>query len=223
MGYRGKLEEQARARELRAQGWTMPDIAVHLGVSRSSVSLWTRDVTFAPQPGRTQQRRRAARQRAGPNALQRRKQAEIDRLRAEGGERIGTLSERDFLVAGAALYAGEGAKREGKVALANTNPHFIAFFCAWIRHFFAIDERRLRVHLYLHDGLDLEAANAFWSRVTAIPAEQFIRPYRAVPDAGIRSSKHVYGCATVSYCCSRTHREVMGLVHALMAGPGWVA
>ncbi len=46
MGYRGKLAAQARARALRAEGWTMPDIGVELGVSRSSVSLWTRDVPF---------------------------------------------------------------------------------------------------------------------------------------------------------------------------------
>ena len=42
MGYRGKLAEQERARTLRAEGWTMPEIASHLGVSKGSVSLWTR-------------------------------------------------------------------------------------------------------------------------------------------------------------------------------------
>lgn len=121
MGYRGKVDERARARELRARGWVMRDIAEKLGVSRSSVSLWTRDVPFTPDPERTRNRRSAARRR-GPNALQRRKQAEIERLLAEGAERIGHLSEREFLVAGVALYAGEGAKRDGQVGLANTNP-----------------------------------------------------------------------------------------------------
>lgn len=166
-------------------------------------------------------RRSRARQR-GPNALQRRKQEEIDRLLAEGAERIGRLSERDFLVAGAALYAGEGKKTDRDVALANTDPRFIAFFCAWLRKFFAVDERRLRVHLYLHEGLDLEAAISFWSALTDIPREQFGKPYRAVPDGGIRNSKHVLGCATVSYSCSVTHRTIMGVVHALLAGPGVV-
>lgn len=163
VGYRGKLAERAQARALRAQGWTMPDIAGQLGVARSSVSLWTRDVPFTPNLDRTRQRRAKARQR-GPNVLQRRKQAEIDRLLAEGAERIGELSDRDFLVAGVALYAGEGAKRDGQVALANTNPAFIAFFCTWLRRFFEIDESRLRVKLYLHEGLDLAAAVVHWYR-----------------------------------------------------------
>jgi hypothetical protein len=96
----------------------------------------------------------------------------------------------------------------------------IAFFCRWLRRFFDIDEERLRVRLYLHEGLDLAAAVAHWSAVTGIPASQFRRPYRAVADAGIRTSKHVHGCATVGYSCARTHRAVMGLVAALLSAPG---
>ncbi len=46
MGFRGKQVEQARARELRAQAWTLQEIASHLDVSKSSVSLWVRDVHF---------------------------------------------------------------------------------------------------------------------------------------------------------------------------------
>src|SRR5512134_2581755 len=106
MGYRGKLHEQQRARELRAQAWTLQEIASELDVSRSSVSLWVRDVEFEPRP------RRAARRR-GPNKLQIAKQVEIDEMLEEGRHRIGRLSDEAFLAAGAALYAGEGAKRDG--------------------------------------------------------------------------------------------------------------
>ena len=44
VGYRGKTAQQSRARELRAQGWTIKEIAAELDVSRSSVSNWVRDV-----------------------------------------------------------------------------------------------------------------------------------------------------------------------------------
>ena len=59
-----------------------------------------------------------------------------------------------------ALYAEEGAKRDGAVKFANTNPRMIAFYCAWLRRFFEIDEARLRVRLSLHEGLDLAASVA---------------------------------------------------------------
>jgi hypothetical protein len=167
-------------------------------------------VEFTPIPRVTVGRRRA------PNALERRKQAEIERLVEEGRARIGRLSEREFLVAGVALYAGEGAKRDGAVKFANTNPRMVAFYCSWLRRFFAVDEARLRVRLYLHEGLDLAAAVAFWSELTGIPPEQFQKPYRAVPDPTIRHTKHVHGCVSIDYSCSTTHRSIMGLISALL-------
>ena len=122
MGYRGKLAERQQARQLRRTGLPLAEIAASLGVSRSSVSLWVRDVEFTPLPRPPRGRRRA------PNALQRRRQAEIDRLVEEGRARVGRLSEREFLVAGVALYAGEGAKRDGAVKFANSDPRMIAFY-----------------------------------------------------------------------------------------------
>ena len=209
MGYRGKLSERARARELRADAWTLADIAGELGVSKSSVSLWVRDVEFTPRP-----RRRA--RRRGPNVLQRRKAAEIERLHDEGILRLGVLSEQAFLAAGAALYAGEGTKDDKTVQFANSDPKMIAFFCAWLRHFFEIDEARLRARVYLHEGLDLGRAEEYWSAISGIPLEQFRKGYRAIADAGIRHNKHEHGCAYVLYSCARTRRTIMGLVDALL-------
>jgi uncharacterized protein YjcR len=73
MGYRGKLREQDQARELRAQSMTLQDIADQLGVSKSSVSLWVRDVPFTPS-----KRRYGPQQRS--NRLRDRRLAEIAEL-----------------------------------------------------------------------------------------------------------------------------------------------
>lgn len=222
MGYRGKVEEQNRARELRAQAWTLGEIAEELGVSKSSVSLWVRGVRFdeaaADERSRSRHEAGAARARQrGPNALQRRKQAEIEELLEEGRRRVGSMSDQEFLLVGVALYAGEGAKRDGSVRFANTDPRMISLFCAWLRRYFDVDETRLRVRLYLHEGLDLETANDFWSSLTGIPLSQFGTPYRAVADPSIRTSKHPMGCPSVIYGCSRTHRSIAGLMRALLS------
>ena len=214
MGYRGKVEEQEKARVMRAEGRTLLDIAQTLGVSKSSVSTWVRDVEFEPQPRRASAHRR-------PHAQHLAKLAEIEACDRLGIERIGALSDDAFLAAGAALYAGEGAKTDGKVNFANTNAEMMRFFCLWLRRSFDIDESRLRVRVYLHEGLDFDAAESFWSRITGVPRSQFNRPYRARPDPSIRTTKHEYGCAYVDYSCSRTHRSIMGLVRALLSSDSY--
>lgn len=207
MGYRGKVVEQAAACALRADGWTVPEIAAELGVSRSSVSLWVRDVPYVPRRGRPP--------RTSPNVLQRRKAAEIAALAADGRARIGALSERDLLIAGTALYAGEGFKTR-QVGMANTDPRILQLFVTWLRTFFEIDGARLKCALYLHQGLDLAEATSFWSATLSIPEDRFLAPYRAVADPSIRRSKHPMGCPRVTYTCTKTHRAVLGLVDALL-------
>ncbi|MGH9032546.1 MAG: hypothetical protein ACRDZV_10500, partial [Acidimicrobiia bacterium] len=191
MGYRGKVREQEQARVLRAQGKTLAEIADELDVSKSSVSLWVRDVPFTPS-----KRRRGPQRRRHP--ARERKLQEIEELNRAGNERVSRLSSREFLLIGAMLYAGEGFKTDQTVGMANTDPQVLAFFLAWLRHFFAVDESRLRMRMYLHEGLDLEAAEAFWSGLTGIPREQFGKPYRAKADPSIRRSKHPYGCPSIS-------------------------
>lgn len=195
---------------MRATGMTLVEIAAELDVAKSSVSLWVRDVAFTPKP-----RQRA--QVRGAHPLHLRKLAEIEAANAEGLERIGTMSGEAFLAAGAALYAGEGSKTDGAVRFANTSPEMIRLFCCWFRRYFDVDEARLRARVYLHEGLDLEAAQQHWACITAIPLAQFGKPYRAVADPTIRHNKHEFGCAYVDYKCSLTHRRIMGLVRALLS------
>jgi hypothetical protein len=102
------------------------------------------------------------------------------------------------------------------VKFANTDPAMVEFFCAWFRRFYDIDESRLRVRVYLHEGLDLDAAE-HWSGVTGVPREQFGTAYRAVADPTIRRTKHVHGCAYVGYASARIMREILGAVRALLS------
>ena len=128
------------------------------------------------------------------------------------------MSDAAFLAAGVALYAGEGSKGEGAVKFANTDAAMVRFFCAWLRRFFEIDEARLRVRVYLHQGLDLDAAERHWSAVTGDPAQPVPHSRTARwPIPRVRLTKHEFGCVYVSYSCTKTHRRIMGLIRALLS------
>lgn len=209
MGYRGKVEERRRARELRAQSWTLQEIARELGVSKGSVSTWVRDVDFEPRP------RNRGHPAGAQHPMRVKKEAELAACREEAEQWVGELSDRDLLVFGAALYIGEGAKTErSALRMANTSAIVMRTYMRWLRSFFDIDEERLRARIYLHAGLDIEAATSFWSEQLAIPMEQFQQPYRpaASPGAPI---KHPSGCVTVIYSSLSIHRRVMALSEAI--------
>lgn len=179
MGYRGKLQERAEARRRRAEGETLAAIAASLSVSKSSVSLWVRDVPFVPSQRRTGGRRRR-------HPAQERKDRQIKALNVAGIERLGVLGSQAYLAAGTALYAGEGSKADGLVRFSNTDPAMMRFFAGWLRATFPIDETRLRGYVYLHEGLDLDVAEQFWSHVMNVPRSQFGRAYSAA--AGLDTS-----------------------------------
>ena len=193
--------------------------------AKASASLWCREVQIDEAE---LARRRTARhlagnegaRRRGPNKLQRAKAAEIEEMQRAGREEIGQLSLRDLMLIGVALYAGEGSKTPGEVRFSNSDPRMILLFVTWMQTCFGIGPYEVRFRLYLHQGLDLEAANAFWSELTGIPIARFRAPYRAVADPSIRRSKHPMGCPSVCITSTRLHRRVMGLVDALLSSNG---
>lgn len=175
---RAKDDLRARARELRAAGWTYPQIAAELGVSKSSCSLWLRDMKPPPTSrGKySPERVRAIWKGRWEKELARRARERLDRQLTAAFE-IGSMSERDLLIAGAILYWSEGAKskpwrRAEAVAFINSDPDLVRLFLAWLR-MLGVDEHRIGARVQIHETADVLGAVRFWAEVTGIPAETF--------------------------------------------------
>jgi hypothetical protein len=192
-------------------------IADELGVSKSSVSIWVRDVDFTPRP-------RNRGHPTGPkHPMRLKKEAEIARCAVEAAEVVGQVSDRDLLMYALALYAGEGTKGQGGLVFANSDPRLITVFLRWLRAHFEIPESKFRLRMYLHEDLDLDAAQQYWQGVTGIPVAQFDKPYRAAADNTMRSNRHVYGCVGVAVHSRLLQRRVLAMIEAvtsLFADPG---
>ena len=74
----------------------------------------------------------------------------------------------------------------------------------------------MRVNLYLHADLDLDAAEAHWSGVARVPRSQFTKAYRAAVDDTMRANRHVFGCCHVRYHSTADLRAVMGLIEGMI-------
>ena len=129
-----KDEVRARARELRGRGMDYEEIASRLGVSKSSVSLWVRDL---PTPGRLTYEECRKRSVAGTRRYWEAERPARDAARAAvrdaAAAEIGQLSEREILLIGAIAYWCEGAKskpyrRAEQVNFINSDAGLIRMF-----------------------------------------------------------------------------------------------
>jgi hypothetical protein len=100
-----------KARQLRAEGLNYTQITARLGVSKSSVSLWVRDLP-TPQGLSPQEIRERAAEGSRQYWARERKVRAANRAnqRNAAAAEIGGLSDREIIIAGAIAYWCEGSK-----------------------------------------------------------------------------------------------------------------
>ncbi|MEV5095894.1 hypothetical protein ACFC5H_21230 [Streptomyces rochei] len=160
-----KDDVRERARELRLQGWTYDRIQVELGCSKSSISLWVRDL---PRPERRRTSEEAAAiSRRGWEATLRLRDEERQQTKEAAKQAIGTLTPRELFLVGISLYWAEGAKdkpydRRESVTFVNSDPGVIQVFLAWL-DLLGVERRRLRFTVMIHESADVAGAERFWA------------------------------------------------------------
>ncbi|WDO07939.1 hypothetical protein ME763_21070 [Streptomyces murinus] len=173
-----KDDLRSRARELRQQGWTYDQIQVELGCSKSSISLWVRDL---PKPERKRSREEAAAiaRRGWEARLQIREEERAQRKEKASAE-IGALTDRELFLAGIALYWAEGSKskpyaRRECVTFINSDPDVIALYLAWL-DLLAVEKGRMRFRVMIHERADVDAAERYWADLAAVDVAVFLKP-----------------------------------------------
>ncbi|MFH9074161.1 helix-turn-helix domain-containing protein [Streptomyces alboflavus] len=170
-----KDELRAKARELRLEGWTYDRIQAELGCSKSSISLWVRDL---PKPERrppAEQATLAARKRWEHESAVR--DEERQRTKAAAAMEVGALSDREVFLLGVVLYWAEGAKdkpysRRERLAFINSDPNVIALYLRWL-DVLGVERERLRFRVSIHESADVTEAEEFWAELAGVPAATF--------------------------------------------------
>ncbi|MFE2095487.1 helix-turn-helix domain-containing protein [Streptomyces sp. NPDC059468] len=175
---RAKDELRERARELRLQGWTYDQIQVALGCSRSSVSLWVRDLP-KPDPRYTQEEQLALMQE-GLARCRTAERAKRKESKASALREIGDLADRELFMVGVALYWAEGSKskpydRRERAVFVNSDPGVIQTYLAWL-DLLDVDRGRLAFRLLIHESADVEAAHRHWAAVADVDVSVFAKP-----------------------------------------------
>jgi transcriptional regulator with XRE-family HTH domain len=221
-----KDDLRTKAGELRGQGMDLEEIAAALGVSKSSVSLWVRDL---PRPARlsyAECRKRSAEGARRYWAAERPvREARRAAVRKAAAAEIGGLTDRELLIAGAVAYWCEGGKskphrRSDRIIFTNSDPGLIRFF---LRFLDAAGTPRadLGFRVYIHENADVAAAQHFWLEVTEATMNQFATPTlkRHNPKTVRKNVGETYhGCLRIDvHNSADLYRKIEGWAAAIMA------
>ncbi|MFI7685037.1 hypothetical protein ACIBWG_20525 [Streptomyces griseoaurantiacus] len=170
-----KDDLRARARELRLQGWTYDRIEAELGCSKSSVSLWVRDLPRPQRRASSEQARLAAQKRWEHELAVR--ETERSQVKETARQQIGSVTDRELFLIGVGLYWAEGAKdktyaRREYVLFVNSDPGMIGLFLAWLR-LLGVEEERLRFRVMIHESADVEGAERYWADLVGTDPSRF--------------------------------------------------
>lgn len=214
-----KLKEKEFAIRLRRKGKTMNEIAAEVGVAKSSVSLWVRNLPLSPKA----QSRIASLQTEGQKASikahfeQTRKNLLVPREEAEEIVKRITLTPDIAFLSCALLYWCEGAKDKNDTTFrfSNSDPQMVRAFMALMRQAFILDERKFRIRMHLHEYHDEQRQKKFWSDVTGLSVQHFSKTFWK-PHSG-KSIKIAYpGCVHIDYYDVRIARKIYAMARAFL-------
>lgn len=219
-----KDDLRARARELRSQGMTYDQIQLELGCSRSTISLWVRDLP-KPKPRFTEAERRD-RMNAGLAHLRAARDQERQETKRSAREAVGGLSDRELFIAGVTLYWAEGAKdktysRREALHFINSDPNVIILYLRWLE-LLGVTRDRMRFRVSIHETADVAEAERFWAVLAGVDASTFQKATlkRHNPKTVRKNTTEAYrGCLVVYVTRSaELYRRMEGAWYGIVLG-----
>lgn len=177
---RAKDDLREKAVAMRKQGYSYGDIRESLGVPKSTLSNWVKDIALDEEHASALRRRnqsgvfRRAESRKATTRLQR------ERIRAEAEAEIGELTERDLFIAGVVAYWAEGVKAKpwydkSRVEFINSDAAMVTLFLRWLE-LLGIPKQDLSFRIHIHESADIVLAHEFWSGIVEVPSAKFEKP-----------------------------------------------
>jgi hypothetical protein len=213
----------------RGEGRSIKEIARLLGVSKSSVSLWVRDIELtdgqhAALQARNGLHERQCLARAAMSAKARGRRVD---WQLEGRRRARRLGHR--YAGGCMLYWAEGSRNRNKIVFTNSDPAMARFFVEFLRDYFEIGSERFRFTCNLfadHEARQREIED-FWLSIVGLPrsclCKSTVNRYSRYSQKK-RKNKLPYGTCRVAVHSTEIAQTIYGSIQEL-AGfdrPEWL-
>lgn len=151
------FEKIWKLKDLRRKGYSITELARELLMSKANVWHHVQGIKLTPQ------RLKILRSKQGGS--KNKSLLEWQKAKNHAQKLITSLNSTEKILIAAALYWGEGSKRD--CGLSNTDPALIKTFINCLREL-GVKKENLSVGLRLYEDLDKKAAINFWSKLIGI-------------------------------------------------------
>lgn len=212
--------EKQLAVKFRRKGMSYGLISEQLGVSKSTLSNWLKDLPYTPNE------QVLSRIRCGQGAygLRRRQMRidEISKLKAQGITEVGKISKRDLWMIGLGLWIGEGSKTMEQIRLVNSDPRVVRLFIRWLREICELHDENITIAMHLYPDSDELSSMKYWMDITKLPQQQFRKTQidRRLDKKRQKIGKTPHGTLHITVASNHNSDKGVRLYRRMM---GWVS
>ncbi|OHA58009.1 MAG: hypothetical protein A2370_01400 [Candidatus Vogelbacteria bacterium RIFOXYB1_FULL_42_16] len=178
-----KYLEKNKAREMRKMGESLGAISTKLGVSKSTVSLWCRDILLGLDQVNflTEKVTKAglAGRMKGAEMNRKKKEKNVNDQREQARKKMGKISQRDLMMIGTSLYWGEGSKNGSRTIFVNSDPEMIRIMYKFFREVHGVSKELFKPTVQINEihKPRINKVLKFWSFLLDLPLNQFGNTY----------------------------------------------
>ncbi len=177
-------KHKAEAILLRKQGKSLPYVHTTLGIPKSTLSYWFKDVTLTDkQKLRLHTNWKNGLVKARSAAVVWHNNGKRERLQMAERQAIDLLEKIDVRnlhiteLALALLYLGEGTKAKEETGMGSSDPVILKFFIYCLRNIYDVPEDKIKYELHLRADQNPEKMMLFWAKELGVKKANFSKPY----------------------------------------------
>lgn len=222
---------KSEATKLRLKGYSYSEIRNKLGIPKSTLSGWFKDLVLSEKA----QGRLKARHGIGTEILIRRNKMQTHtarqravKMQSEGVDKIRNLTKREMMLIGAALYWGEGYKklavRNGKeitahnISFTNADPSMVHMFVRFLVEVLNVDKSKILIDVRLYPHMSESKTLDYWLHVSGLPKESMRNPTYQVSVSSKRRMPYnrlSYGTARIQVNDTKKFHLLLGMIEGV--------
>ena len=208
--------------ELRKDGKSYTEISKILKIPKSTLSYWLKNVKISLVKKKLLLEKS---RRAGFKALLKRNKLQTKlakeraiKIKQAASLEINKIDKENLKLIGSALYLGEGGKTPNRVDFTNSNEKIIKLMMLFFRKICKVPEEKFRVWISLYDQSKIHETKLFWSKVTKIRLEQFLKPNLTISKYSKkrRKNKLPFGTIQVRIADVKLFHTIQGWIQGIL-------